>query len=352
MVKGIASWEFPKEQSLVEDKPESGTFGIIGYLSQSNDNANCVPEEDRFKYMDDLTFLEIISLSNIGIASHNLKLNVSSNLPLHNQILPNDHLKSQEFLDTIADWTEKKKMVLNEKKSKSMIFNFSKQNQFTTNLKLKGENLEVLREVKLLGTVISSDLKWDKNTDKLVKDANKRMKMLHVAAKFVSNNQDMVYLYKTFVRSALEYSAVVWHSSLSQKNIDDLERIQKSALKVILKEKYKDYKSALSDLNLQSLSDRRENLCLRFAKKSLKLLNFKKLFPHSKKFHVMNQRKRRKFFVNNAKTERYRKSSVPYMQRLLNKEDRAFQCFESSCNVKYYASELCHPGSIANDNLH
>ena len=25
MVKGIDSWEFPKEQSLVEDKPESGT---------------------------------------------------------------------------------------------------------------------------------------------------------------------------------------------------------------------------------------------------------------------------------------------------------------------------------------
>ena len=25
MVKGIGSWEFPKEQSLVEDKPESGT---------------------------------------------------------------------------------------------------------------------------------------------------------------------------------------------------------------------------------------------------------------------------------------------------------------------------------------
>ena len=25
MVKGIVSWEFPKEQSLVEEKPESGT---------------------------------------------------------------------------------------------------------------------------------------------------------------------------------------------------------------------------------------------------------------------------------------------------------------------------------------
>ena len=29
MVKGIASWEFPKEQSLVEDKPESGTGNIL-----------------------------------------------------------------------------------------------------------------------------------------------------------------------------------------------------------------------------------------------------------------------------------------------------------------------------------
>ena len=52
-----------------------------------------------------------------------------------------------------------------------------------------------------------------------------------------------------------------------------------------------------------------------------------------------------KFLINFGNTERYRKSSVPYMQSLLNKEDRAFQCFESSCNVKYYASDLCHPGS-------
>ena len=128
-------------------------------------------------------------------------------------------------------------MVLKEKKSKSMIFNFSRKLQFTTNLKIKGETLEVVDEAKLLGTIISNDLKWNKNTDKLVKNANKRMKMLHVAAKFINNNQDLVYLYKTFVRSVLEVSAVVWHSSLSKINSSDLERVQKSALKVILKEK-------------------------------------------------------------------------------------------------------------------
>ena len=152
-------------RSLPGGGPMGSTFGIIGYLSQSNDNADCVPEEDRFKYMDDLTMLEIISLANIGIASHNLKMNIPSNIPLHNQIVPNTHLKSQQYLNTIASWTDNKKMVLNAKKSKVMIFNFSKNHEFTTNLKLKHETLEVLNETKLLGTVISSDLKWDKNTD-------------------------------------------------------------------------------------------------------------------------------------------------------------------------------------------
>ena len=73
--------------------PMGSTFGIIGYLSQSNDNANCVPEEDRYKYMDDLTMLEIVSFSNIGIATHNLKQNVPSNIPLHNQIVPKKNKK-------------------------------------------------------------------------------------------------------------------------------------------------------------------------------------------------------------------------------------------------------------------
>ena len=77
----------------------------------------------------------------------------------------------------------------------------------------------------------------------------------------------MIWIWFIFTKSILEYSAVVWHSSLSQNNISDIERVQKSVLKIILKERYKDYESALKDLNLESLSKRREMLCLKFAKK-------------------------------------------------------------------------------------
>ena len=102
-------------------------------------------------------------------------------------------------------------------------------------------------------------------------------------------------------------------------------------MKVILKDKYKDYKSALNELNLQTLSKRREILCLRFAIKRLKLQNFRKMFPLNI-LSCMEKRKARRFKENHANTERYLKSSIPYMQSLLNKE-------------------LCHNDSITTDNL-
>ena len=46
--------------------------------------------------------------------------------------------------------------------------------------------------------------------------------------------------------------------------------MQKVALKLILKEKYKDYQNALNALDLQNLRDRREYLCLDFAIKCQK----------------------------------------------------------------------------------
>ena len=57
-----------------------------------------------------------------------------------------------------------------------------------------------------------------------------------------------------------------------------------------------------------------------------------------------------------ANTERYMKSSIPYMQKLLNKEDESVNKLlsQSSSNSKiFYASELClQPAdSITIDNL-
>ena len=88
-----------------------------------------LPVDDRYKYkykyMDDLTVLEAVYLMNIGIASYNLRNHIPNNIPVHNQIIKNDQLATQNYLDEIQNWTDSKKMVLNEKKTKYMIFNLS-----------------------------------------------------------------------------------------------------------------------------------------------------------------------------------------------------------------------------------
>ena len=114
---------------------------------------------------------------------------------------------------------------------------------------------------------------------------------------------------------------MVWHSSLSDKNKRDLERVQKSALKIILKNHYTTYEEALKILNMDTLDKRREVLCMKFAKKCLRNEKMKKLFPLEIRHHNMNTRSNSFFKVNKARTSRYQRSTIPYLQRLLN-DDR------------------------------
>jgi hypothetical protein len=209
-------------------------------------------------------------------------------------------------------------MQINEKKTKTMLFNFTDKYQFTTRLQLNNQTVEVIDHTRLLGTVISDDLKWNLNTASIIKKANARMELLRKVASFGASLEDLKTVYILFIRSLLEQSATVWHSSLSQDNIEDLERIQKSACRVMLQEKYQGYKNALNKLDLFTLMERRENLCLNFALKCTKNSKTKQMFPRNKKKHDMNTRNPETFKVQFANTDRLQKSPIIYMQRLLN----------------------------------
>ena len=117
--------QLSSERNLKGGGPQGSSFGLWEYLSQSNDNA----EEKRFKFVDDLSFLEIIFLLNIGLETYNIRNHVPSDVPTHNQVIPSNKLQSQYQLEKINQWTEEKKMKLNIKKTKTMLFNFSKKKQ-------------------------------------------------------------------------------------------------------------------------------------------------------------------------------------------------------------------------------
>ena len=243
---------------------------------------------------------------------------------MHNQFISPGNLQSQDWLNKIEQWTNDQKMLINVKKTKTMIFNYTDKYQFTTRITVNNKNIEVIDSTKLLGTIISNDLKWDQNTAEIVRKANARMALLRKVAEFGSPVDDLKIIYIMYIRSLLEQSATVWHSRLTEENASDLERVQKSAMKVIFQEKFNGYQNCLNKLNLPTLVERREQLCLSFAQKCVKHPKTQELFPLNDKKHNIKIRKSEKYKVQHAHTDRLKFSSVIYMQNLLNQnEDQA-----------------------------
>ena len=148
-----------------------------------------------------------------------------------------------------------------------MIFYFTDKYQFNTRLNINGANINTIEKTKLIGTVITNNLKWDENTKEIIKKANMRMCLLQKVASFKPPRKDLKLIYIQYVRSILEQSCVVWHSSLTAENREDIEIVQKNALRNILKNDYTHYEKALKIIHLDSLEERRKTLSLKFAKK-------------------------------------------------------------------------------------
>ena len=103
---------------------------------------------------------------------------------------------------------------------------------------------------------------------------------------------------------------------------------------------------------IQSLEQRREVSSLRFVKNCLKDANFAKLFPLKKANHVMDVRNPIKYHINKTNTERYRKSTIPYLQRQLNrdvlKRKSEFKYFETFFETKKLRTENTKHSELVN----
>ena len=211
-------------------------------------------------------------------------------------------------------------MKLNEEKSNYMVFSRSN-TEFATRLTMNEKTLERAEHVKLVGVWITTYLDWEKNTKEMCKKAYARLTML-TKLKYVGTPvQDLIDVYNLYIRSILEYCSVVWHSTLTVEQSSDIENVQKISVKIILGQEYSTYDGSLDKCGLERLTARRESRCLKFGLKSLLHPVHSRLFPVNPQVlsHPESSPSNREHFtVNWAKTESYRMSAVPYIQRKLN----------------------------------
>ena len=166
----------------------------------------------------------------------------------------------------------------------------------------------------MLGVTISANLKWNEHVSDLCKRGFVKIWMLRRLKKIGATKEILLDLYYKHIRSILEYAAPVWHPGLSNHNKIDLERVQKCSFSVIFGEL--SYTSILQKYKLETLDKRRDNLCFKFASKTVKHPVFAEWFCRKEK--VVNTRSTSLFHVPQCNTSRWKNSPIPYMTQLLN----------------------------------
>ena len=142
----------------------------------SNDSADCVSEEDRFKYIDDLSILELVFLSGL-LKEFDCYKTVPSDIGTGQLYLPPESYATQTSLDAISAWTDANRMKINVEKTNYMVFTRAK-TDFGTRLYVNNTKLDNVLEAKIVGVWLSPDLKWAKNTKELTIKAFSRLGMI------------------------------------------------------------------------------------------------------------------------------------------------------------------------------
>lgn len=225
------------------------------------------------------------------------------------------HIQSE--LNKLSEYASTNKMKINTDKTKIMLFNNSKQRDFQPMIQLEGCQLEVVEQMKLLGVIVTSDLKWHENTKHITKKAYGRLWIIKRLKMMGASTQTLLDVYCHQVRSVLEFSAVVWTSGLTQENSTQIERVQKSAFAVILGAKYCSYQEACARLSMETLHKRRKKLSETFAKNAAKHPIHKSWFKENTT--TRNTRSvKEPFKPAQARTRRFLKSAIPYLTEMLN----------------------------------
>ena len=125
------------------------------------------------------------------------------------------------------------------------------------NILIEVKVVERVDHVKLLGITLSNDLTWKGHVDNIVKKAGKRICILYQLKRAGVNQADLVTIYISVVRTVVEYACPVWSTNLPVYLSDNIEMIQKRAVRAIFPGM--SYDDILTQINLSTLKDRRDS---------------------------------------------------------------------------------------------
>ena len=118
--------------------------------------------------------------------------------------------------------------------------------------------IELVASAKLLDLNVSSDLKWNSHIDSIMKKAQRRLYSLSQLKRSGLRTLGLVQFFCTCIPPITEYTCLAFRYSLPAYLSNELERVQKQAMRIIFP--FCSYNESLVESNVIKLSDRRQEL--------------------------------------------------------------------------------------------
>ena len=237
------------------------------------------------------------------------------------QILPRKDNILQDEVDSVIKLSVDRKMLLNPLKTKAMIFNTLRNHDVLPQIATgDGSNIEVVEEQKILGFILRSDLKTISNTEYICKRAYQRMWVIRRLKSLGCPIPELLDVLRQQIISICEGSVAYWGPMITKSESNMLERCLKTGLHIIYQDRYLSFSNALQLAKMKSLKVRRVEHITRFSKKAYQSEKYKHWFCKSEEPAGMATRRRQAPVLKpvQCRTQRYSRSSIPVMTKLLN----------------------------------
>ena len=210
---------------LINDVGFEGQQNNVGEIVTSKRNMKTA-NQIHLKYVDDLSLAEAISIPDQLVSLPDCKRPLPDTFHARTgHVLPMGNSKVYRQLMKTKEYAERNDMKMNYDKTKLIVFNPCTKSDFQPRISIDDHELEVVDELRLLGIVIRSDMKWVANTSSMTSKAGRRLWMLRRLKHLGAAQRDLIDVYTKQIRCVMEMAAPAWHTSISQAERQDLEKI-------------------------------------------------------------------------------------------------------------------------------
>ncbi|KAK3521304.1 hypothetical protein QTP70_003147 [Hemibagrus guttatus] len=139
----------------------------------------------------------------------------------------------RQEVEQLASWCSLNHLELNTLKTVEMIVDFRRNTHTISPLTIMNSTVPTVESFRFLGTTISQDLKWDTHIDSIIKKAQQRLYFLRQLWKFNLPQELLTQFYSAVIESVLCTSITVWFGSATKSDIRRLQRMVRTAERII-----------------------------------------------------------------------------------------------------------------------